>query len=554
MSTGEEVRKLSAGRPLSAEAVEFSPAPATEQQGLSGWKTMSIGISPTEVAELPLSKAEGGVRFTAVVEVHRPLSTDDEGEILAQPSGQQVVGNTYPGKAPVMSSAPRGDTLFSKPEMHPAQMKVLDGIPMEEVECLEPLLTSVPVAPLDSKPMAGNRMRNSSDVAVPQKDQTGRPMEGVTSPTPSRRSVTPLHFDSQPSGYKSMPDWPRDPVSDDIPQRQAKPPDNKTGSYGNKDNAVQMAPSELAPDATSGSQSEPFVLNPVPDAITENRNSEERSLSERSWQTRQSSAQTDQPEYTESPSDSGEAIVVGAIGSAAPWFLTGWAHDVEIEFMIDAGCQVTILSATVFQRMCVVKPEVCSALQICRHRLVSADSSPLTVQGQLELDIVFPGLCCKMLFVVANIGSDGLLSTEALQSYLPHQLDLRTGQLWADGWSTLQLHQQRLTPDMDGLLTTSVVISPDSEIVAKFSVSGIPPHGCVLVEPARQLIEEYGILVGHTLADASSGSGSVLIVNPNEEVVVLPGLTFIGKLVPVAAISVAMEDTRPPVHDSDELP
>ena len=50
--------------------------------------------------------------------------------------------------------------------------------------------------------------------------------------------------------------------------------------------------------------------------------------------------------------DSGEAIVVGAIGSAAPWFLTGWAHDVEIEFMIDTGCQVTILSTMVFERMC----------------------------------------------------------------------------------------------------------------------------------------------------------------------------------------------------------
>ena len=63
------------------------------------------------------------------------------------------------------------------------------------------------------------------------------------------------------------------------------------------------------------------------------------------------------------------------------------------------------------------------------------------------------------------------------------------------------------------------------------------------MEPARQLIEEYGILVGHTLVDATSGSGSVLIVNPNGKVVVLPGLTFIGKLVPVAAISVAIEDT-----------
>ena len=84
----------------------------------------------------------------------------------------------------------------------------------------------------------------------------------------------------------------------------------------------------------------------------------------------------------------GEAIVVGAIGSAAPWFLTGWAHDVEIEFMNDTGCQVTILSMTVFQHMCTVNQAGHSALQHCRRRLVSADSSPLMVQGQLELDIV----------------------------------------------------------------------------------------------------------------------------------------------------------------------
>ena len=78
-----------------------------------------------------------------------------------------------------MSSAPCGDMLFSGPEMHPARMRVLDGLPMEEVECLEPLLNSVPDAPLDSKPMAGNRMRNSSDVAISQKDTTGRPMEQI---------------------------------------------------------------------------------------------------------------------------------------------------------------------------------------------------------------------------------------------------------------------------------------------------------------------------------------------------------------------------------------
>ena len=262
----------------------------------------------------------------------------------------------------------------------------------------------------------------------------------------------------------------------------------------------------------------------------------------------------DQPEDTGTRPESGEAIVVGAIGSAAPWFLTGWAHEVEIEFSIDTGCQVTILSTTVFEHMCIVDPTVRSELRPCRRRLVSADSSPLIVQGQLELAIVFPGLCCDMLFVVANICSDGLLGMEALQSSLPHQLDLRTGQLWADRWSALQLHQQRLTPELDGFLTTSVVIPPDSEIVVKFSVSGIRPHGCTLVEPARCLTEKYGVVVGHMLVDASSGSGSVLIVNPNAEIVVLPGCTRISKLVPVAATSVAMEDPGLPTDGPAALP
>ena len=61
-------------------------------------------------------------------------------------------------------------------------------------------------------------------------------------------------------------------------------------------------------------------------------------------------------------------------------------------------------------------------------------------------------------------------------------------------------------------------------------------------------------VVGHTLVDASLGSGSVLIVNPNAEVVVLPGLTLIGKLVPVAAISVAIEDMGPPNDGPAALP
>ena len=89
---------------------------------------------------------------------------------------------------------------------------------------------------------------------------------------------------------------------------------------------------------------------------------------------------------------------------------------------------------------------------------------------------------------------------------------------------------------------TSVVLPPDSEIVAPFSVSGVRLGSCALVEPSRSFTEEYGVVVGHTLVDASSRSASVLMINPNAEEVVLPSFTCVGKLVPVSVVSVALAD------------
>ena len=153
------------------------------------------------------------------------------------------------------------------------------------------------------------------------------------------------------------------------------------------------------------------------------------------------------------------------------------------------------------------------------------------------------------MLVVASIGSDGLLGTEALQSCLPHQLDLRTGQLWVDGRSTLQLHQQRQAARVSAHLTTSVVLPPDSEVVAPVSVrspSGIRPEPCSLVEPRMTLMEDHGILMGRTWVDASSWSASVLMVNPSSEVVVLPSFSCVGDLVPVSAVSVARSELESP--------
>ena len=144
--------------------------------------------------------------------------------------------------------------------------------------------------------------------------------------------------------------------------------------------------------------------------------------------------------------------------------------------------------------------------------------------------------------------------TEALQSCLPHQLDLRTGQLWAEGRSTLQLHQQKPTPKINGLLLTAVVLPPDSEVVAPIELTGVQLGTSALILPCRQLMEDFGVVVGHTLVDASTCSANVLMINPNTEEVVLPCKTCVGKLVPISAVSVALSELQLPMDEVVRLP
>ena len=51
--------------------------------------------------------------FKVVAEVHMSAPVDEEAKFIAQASGQHVVCNTEPGKAPTILSTPLGDTLVN---------------------------------------------------------------------------------------------------------------------------------------------------------------------------------------------------------------------------------------------------------------------------------------------------------------------------------------------------------------------------------------------------------------------------------------------------------
>ena len=81
------VKGRSAGRPLSVEAVEFSPTLDPEMKVMFGQKSVSSGVggvAPEVVADVPVP-TEAGVTFSAVAEVHASASVIED-DILVVPS------------------------------------------------------------------------------------------------------------------------------------------------------------------------------------------------------------------------------------------------------------------------------------------------------------------------------------------------------------------------------------------------------------------------------------------------------------------------------------
>ena len=246
-----------------------------------------------------------------------------------------------------------------------------------------------------------------------------------------------------------------------------------------------------------------------------------------------------------------KAIVVGAVGTGAPWFLTGWAEGTEVEFMIYTVCQVTILATSVFERMCAADQLFGSRLRPCRRRLVSADSSPLMVRGELDMFFWVYSVTWRWQ-LLASVLKDCWGWRPCNNVCLISSISVRVN---------CGLRDTTIASTTSAHIKGSLVMPPDSEIVAPVSIrslAGIPLGQCSLIEPDLIITDNYGVLVGRNLVDASDWSANILLINPGSDTVVLPSFSYVGDLVPVSAVSVAQavvvapETNRPlPQHPDD---
>ena len=179
-----DVKRKSAVRPLSVEAVEFSPTLGPKIDVITGWETMSSGaggVAPAVVADVPVPMG-AGVRSSAVAEVHASAIEVDDDILVVQASEQRTVCSTNPGRAPRVGSVPTAGALVSELLEHLVQRVDLDGRPTEGVVVLEPLEHLVLDISQDGRPMAGKLDLEPLEHSVSEEDQTGGHMEGEFGP------------------------------------------------------------------------------------------------------------------------------------------------------------------------------------------------------------------------------------------------------------------------------------------------------------------------------------------------------------------------------------
>ena len=194
-----DVRGNSTVRPLSAEAVEFSPTlgPRTGvTAGLGNVSSRAGIVAQAVVADFPVP-AGVGVRFSAVAEVHASASEVDEDTLVVQASEQRSERHINPRKVPRVVNVPMEGASVPEPLEHSVLKVDLDGRPMEGVLVLEPLEHSVLDVSLDGGPMEGESDLEPLEHSVLEEDQTGRPMEGDFGLEPLEHSVLDVNLDSR---------------------------------------------------------------------------------------------------------------------------------------------------------------------------------------------------------------------------------------------------------------------------------------------------------------------------------------------------------------------
>ena len=211
-------------------------------------------------------------------------------------------------------------------------------------------------------------------------------------------------------------------------------------------------------------------------------------------------------------------------------YVTGEVRDVEIEWLLDTGCSLSIISTEVYER---ISESLRPDLEENLIPMKTADGSRLPDMGKVHLKVRVDKREFEHQFVVASLTNEGILGTDFLRMH-GGNIDFSRNKFYLDG--KMMATRDGLTRDRCYRVSVAdeVVVPAGSRMIIPGRVpAGVLPQGDWLVEPLSKPPGGKCVMIGRSLVEGGKGRVSMEVFNPSEEDVVLHKNTHSAVVHPV---------------------
>ena len=232
-------------------------------------------------------------------------------------------------------------------------------------------------------------------------------------------------------------------------------------------------------------------------------------------------------------------------------YVLGKVKDVELEWLLDTGCTLSLISIDVWRR---ISPEKRPALQRNPVSMTTADGSSLPDIGKVYLTVKVGPTEFEHPFIVASLTNDGILGTDFLRMH-GGEIDFSRNKFALGGKTMKTINGLQRGKCYRVSVAEKVVIPAGSRMVVPGKVpAGILAGGSWMVEGLSRPPGGKCVMVGRSLVKGCRGKVDVEMFNPSEEDVVLHRNTHTALVHPVEVEvfpEEGMQDVREDPRESD---
>ena len=197
-------------------------------------------------------------------------------------------------------------------------------------------------------------------------------------------------------------------------------------------------------------------------------------------------------------------------------FVTGSAFGRDLDWLIDTGCSVTLLSTRVYYDIPASKRPKLSPYN---SLLTQAGGTPLSVLGTAPMTVKVGKQKLKHAIIVADCVDCGILGLDFLSEH-GGQIDLKSSTVKIRG-ADVPIHRQRQQSCARIAVAETVTVKAGHRMIVEAKAPRQMPSGNWLVEPLPKAIANDTLAVAKTLSGGGSDSVLIEVMNPSETDVTL---------------------------------